>query len=229
MRHDLLFSCGNSLGYFVVKKHIKQFIFRVALLFSFIPIVRCIVKTKGTHTPVRFRHWLLQKMDRRQRAIYWPIHRSSVVSYPKKTLAGIETAPGFMPGCYIQGQGGIEIGDFTQISANVGLISQNHSIYDAREHIDTHFPSISIGRYCWLGMNVVILPEVKLGDFTIVGAGSVVTKSFEEGHCVIAGSPARVIKRLDKAQCVEYGREDAYHGFVPAENFSAFRKRHLEI
>jgi acetyltransferase-like isoleucine patch superfamily enzyme len=50
-----------------------------------------------------------------------------------------------------------------------------------------------IGKYVWLGANVVVLKGVTIGDRTIVGAGSVVTKSLPP-DVIAAGVPARVIR-----------------------------------
>lgn len=125
----------------------------------------------------------------------WPVHFTSRVVCPERVKLGRGTYPGDMPGCYIQAINGIEIGDYTIIAPNVGLISADHDPYDLNRHLPA--APIRIGRYCWIGMNSVILPGVELGDHTIVGAGSVVTKSFPEGYCVVAGVPARLIRRLD--------------------------------
>lgn len=53
---------------------------------------------------------------------------------------------------------------------------------------------INIGRGCWIGQNVVVMPGVTIGAMCIIGANSVVTKSIPEKSIAI-GSPARVIKR----------------------------------
>lgn len=93
------------------------------------------------------------------------------------------------------GAGGqIHIGNGTWIASNVGIVTQNHDLYNLESHDRAR--DVFIGEHCWIGMNSVILPGVKLGDHTIVGAGAVVTKSFEFGNCVIAGNPAKVIKNL---------------------------------
>jgi acetyltransferase-like isoleucine patch superfamily enzyme len=131
-----------------------------------------------------------------------------------------------MPGCYIQGIGKIYIGDYTQISANVGIISANHDVYDNRKHKASE---VRIGKYCWIAMNTTILPGVTLGDFTIVGAGAVVTKSFTEGYCVIAGNPARLIRRLDPASCVRHRSEYEYNGYLRHADFDAFRRARLAV
>jgi acetyltransferase-like isoleucine patch superfamily enzyme len=57
---------------------------------------------------------------------------------------------------------------------------------------------ISVGRGCWIGQNVVILPGVRIGEMSIVGANSVVTKGIPP-RSIAVGSPARVIKSWDDA------------------------------
>jgi acetyltransferase-like isoleucine patch superfamily enzyme len=182
--------------------------------------------TRNTQTPITLSMWFLQQIMGFNRGVYWQVHFTSRVSNWKNIYAGIETSPGMMPGCYIQGFGKIFIGNYTQISCNVGIISANHDLYNNSKHI---IESVDIGQYCWIGMNAVILPGVKLGDFTIVGAGSIVTNSFPEGYCVIAGNPARLIKRLDPKQCVCYRSAHEYNGYIPNNRFEEFRKRKLNV
>jgi acetyltransferase-like isoleucine patch superfamily enzyme len=154
------------------------------------------------------------------------MHFSSLVSSPSNIVTGIGTAPGLSPGCYIQGIGKLEIGDYTIVAPNVGIITANHDLHDPA----IHQPSfVQIGRYCWIGMNAVVLPGVVLGDHTIVAAGSVVTKSFPEGYCVIAGNPAKVTKYLDPSKCVEHRNKYEYVGYVPAAKFEKFRRKHLPL
>lgn len=101
-------------------------------------------------------------------------------------------------GCYIQANAGIEIGEGTIWAFNVTMVSQGHDPYDLTKVPDNKVTPIIIGRNCWLGANVTILPGVKLGDNTIVGANSVVTSSFPDGCVIIGGVPARVIKPLEQ-------------------------------
>jgi len=101
--------------------------------------------------------------------------------------------------CYIQASNGIYVGKDTIWSVNVSLVSLNHDLYDYSKSVKSG--PIIIGRQCWLGAGVVILPGVILGEHTIVGANSVVTSSFEEGHQVLSGAPARMMRRLSK--CAE--------------------------
>ena len=195
------------------------------LILEFFSLFKLIKETKNTQTPIRFSMWFMQRVLGFNRFVYWPVHFSSTVTNYKNIYAGIDTAPGYSPGCYIQGVGKVYIGDYTQIASNVGIISSNHDLTDSRKHT---IGEIKIGKYCWIGMNSTVLPNVKLGDFTVVGAGSVVTKSFE-GYCVVAGNPAKVIKRLNKDECSEFKNENEYNGFIKADKFNNFAQEFLDI
>jgi len=191
-----------------------------------IPYFAFIKHTQNTPVPITLKMWWDQKVLRKHKGVYWPVHHSSKINQYKNICIGVETSPGYQPGCYIQGLGKVIIGDYTRIAPNVGIISGNHDVYDTREY---KLGEVIIGSYCWIGMNSVVLPGVVLGDFTIVGAGSVVTKSFDEGYCVIGGNPARIVKKLDSSKCVKYQSDHAYIGFIPKEKFNEYRKKNLWI
>lgn len=53
--------------------------------------------------------------------------------------------------------------------------------------------SVGIGRGCWIGEHVVIMPGVTIGDFTIIGANSVVTDDIPP-KSIAVGSPAKVVR-----------------------------------
>ena len=190
-----------------------------------IPYFHFIEGTRNSQNPCLFRYWFWQKCIGLNRKAYWPVHFTSKVNQPQNILIGVDTAPGYEPGCYIQGLGPVHIGDYTQFAANVGIISANHDFTDLRQHSEK--PGVAIGSYCWLGMNSVILPGVELGDFTIVGANTVVTKSFAEGYCVIAGSPAKVVRKLCPTDCKPHCLESPYHGYIRQKHFEHYRKRWL--
>lgn len=139
---------------------------------------------------------------RQNKNVKWAVHHTSTIHHPENITRGKNVFPGDSPGNYIEASNGITFGDHTNIGPNVGIISANHDPINNQLHIKV--PPIAIGKFCWIGMNAIILPSVHLGDFTIVGAGSVVTKSFTEGYCVIAGNPAAVIKKLDKKACDQF-------------------------
>lgn len=175
-----------------------------------------VMKTSGTAAPVTIRTYILQKIFGFNRQAYWPTHFTSVISAPSRISIGVGTAPGLSPGCYIQGSQGIKLGDYSLVAPGVGLISANHNVYDISLHEEG---GIVIGKYCWIGMNAVILPGVVLGDHTVVAAGSIVTKSFAEGFCVIGGVPAQIIKKLDPNKVVEKTNEYEYIGYFAKDEF----------
>lgn len=191
-----------------------------------LPYLKALYETRLTHTKIKPKMWFFQKVLGFNKKAYWPVHFTSKVDGIQNILAGVETCPGYSPGCYIHGSGGVVIGDYTQIAPNVGIISSNHDIHDGRVKKNGR---VEIGKYSWIGMNAMILPGVKLGDFTVVAAGAVVTKSFEEGYCIIGGNPARLIKHIDKNDCVTYKSKYEYNGYIKSTNFPKFRKKHLTI
>jgi len=56
---------------------------------------------------------------------------------------------------------------------------------------------IKIGRGCWIGQNVVIMPGVTIGELSIIGANSVVTNNIPD-RSIAVGSPARIVKRWNE-------------------------------
>lgn len=69
-----------------------------------IPVTRFFYETRDTQTPIRFGMWFMQKVVGYNRDAYWPMHFTSIVGNPKNIYAGIDTSPGYSPGCYIQGE-----------------------------------------------------------------------------------------------------------------------------
>jgi UDP-3-O-[3-hydroxymyristoyl] glucosamine N-acyltransferase len=55
--------------------------------------------------------------------------------------------------------------------------------------------SVIIGKNCWLGRNVCVMPGVIIGDGCVIGANAVVTHDIPE-HCIVAGVPAKVVKKI---------------------------------
>ncbi|KEI70403.1 hypothetical protein [Endozoicomonas elysicola] len=58
---------------------------------------------------------------------------------------------------------------------------------------------VNIGRYCWIGRNVMIMPRVTLGDASVIAAGSVVVKDVP-AYSVVSGNPAQVIKQRNQSK-----------------------------
>ncbi len=139
-------------------------------------------------------YFFVQRVLRINSHVPWPVHWSSIVSYPERiTCKYWRPYPGYMPGQYIQARNGIIIGRTVRMGPGVKLISANHNLHDYDLH-DEAAP-IDIGDNCWLGADAIILPSVKLGEHVVVAAGAVVTKSLP-ANCLVGGVPARVLKDL---------------------------------
>src|ERR1700730_2772097 len=131
-----------------MKKGIYYMLRKARALIIQIPYFKFIRNTKSSEVPITFSIWFIQKVLGINKAAYWPMHHSSIVSYVQNVYAGIDTCPGYNPGCYIHGVNKIYIGDYTQIGPNVGLMSGNHDLYDFR--IQTVAEPIIIGMHCWI-------------------------------------------------------------------------------
>lgn len=94
----------------------------------------------------------------------------------------------------------IYVGDNTMIAPNVILASAAHPLdpEERRKGYQYNQP-VHIGKNCWLGAGVIVVPGVSIGDDTVIGAGSVVTKDIPSG-VVAVGNPCRVIKEVKKEE-----------------------------
>ena len=102
---------------------------------------------------------------------------------------------GFNFGCYVNGFGGLTIGDNTIIGPYTMIHTANHEMETDRPIPEQgwNLGPVVIGAGCWIGMGVCILPGVTLGDGCVVGAGSVVTRDVEP-YSIAVGNPAKAIK-----------------------------------
>lgn len=96
--------------------------------------------------------------------------------------------------CCFQDQGGITIGDGTQIGHRVVLATLNHDLAPEKR-TSMHPAPIVIGKKVWIGAGAIVLPGVTVGDNAIIAAGAVVTKDVPV-NAIVGGVPARVIKRI---------------------------------
>jgi len=99
-------------------------------------------------------------------------------------------------GSFLQGAGGITIGDNVLLGPDVKIWSTNHRVNDIETPILAQgydYKAVTIGEGVWLGANVIILPGVTIPKGCIVSAGSVVgIKKYPE-YTILAGNPCRVI------------------------------------
>ena len=104
----------------------------------------------------------------------------------------------FNANCVILDCAKVTIGDNTFIGPNCQFYTPIHPIdYKTRNTFIESAKPISIGKNCWLGGSVIILPGVKIGDGSVIGAGAVVTKDIPE-NSVAVGNPAKIIRTIEQ-------------------------------
>lgn len=101
----------------------------------------------------------------------------------------------------------IYIGDDTMLGLNCTLTVANHPMDPAlRQKGYQYNKPIFIGKNCWLGANVTVLPGVHIGDGTVIGANSLVTHDIPD-HVVAYGSPCKVIRPIDEHDHLYYDHD----------------------
>ena len=90
----------------------------------------------------------------------------------------------------------IYVGDCTMFGPNVTIATAGHPIDPTlrQRGLQYNMP-VHIGKNCWLGAGVIVMPGVTIGDNTVIGAGSVVTKDIPSG-VVAVGNPCRVLRQV---------------------------------
>lgn len=201
-----------------MKESVKKILF-------ILPFMKMYYGYRQTRLPkCSYFRFIINNIKARRGGIYWSIEDGCKCISPHKIYVGKNSDIGRMYS-YIQGMGGIYIGDYVQFGPNIGLMTSNHDLYVQYKH---HEKPIIIGDYCWLGRGVNITSGVVLGTRTIVGTGSVVTKSFPEGYCIIAGNPAKIVKHLDKEKFTPYRYSEEYYGYLTNDQFQKYKKKYLK-
>ena len=91
----------------------------------------------------------------------------------------------------------IYVGDYTMLGPNVVIATAGHPILpELRPLAYQYNMPVHIGKNCWLGAGVIVLPGVTIGDNTVIGAGSVVTKDIP-ANVVAVGNPCRVLREIN--------------------------------
>ena len=92
----------------------------------------------------------------------------------------------------------IYVGDYTMFGPNVTVATAGHPILpEVREKMYQYNFPIHIGKNCWIGAGVVIVPGITIGDNVVIGAGSVVTKDLPS-NVVAVGNPCRVLREVNE-------------------------------
>jgi len=115
----------------------------------------------------------------------------------------------------ITGGGRVDIGDFSAVSQGAKLLTGTDDFIDGgfgNSTVPSDFRNarrapISLGRFCIIGANAVVLPGVTVGEGAVVGANSVVTRDLDPWGVYIGNRRHR-----------ERNRDEVLKGFARFEN-----------
>lgn len=101
----------------------------------------------------------------------------------------------------------IYIDDYTMIGPNVTIATAGHPILPQlrQQGLQFNMP-VHIGKNCWLGAGVIVLPGVSIGDNTVIGAGSIVTRDIP-ANVIAVGNPCRVMRSIGQHDREYYFRD----------------------
>lgn len=92
----------------------------------------------------------------------------------------------------------IYVGSNTMFGPNVVLATAGHPIMpQLRVHGIQYNMPIHIGKNCWLGAGVTVMPGITIGDNSVIGAGSIVTKDIP-ANVIAVGNPCRVLREISE-------------------------------
>ena len=96
----------------------------------------------------------------------------------------------------IQDDAPVTIGNDCNFGPNVTIATAGHPICPELRAKGLQFNMpVRIGRNCWLGAGVIVMPGVTIGDNVVIGAGSIVTKDIPS-NVVAVGNPCRILREV---------------------------------
>jgi acetyltransferase-like isoleucine patch superfamily enzyme len=133
----------------------------------------------------------------------------TVIHAPKNVVIGNNVSIG--DNAWIQGNGGLTIGDNCHISRNFTLYTANHRYTGDRLPYDEQLVKkpVVIGRNVWIGMNVCVVPGTKIGDGAIIGMGAVASGEIPS-MSIIGNQKWRILGQRDKEEYDKLDKNQEY-------------------
>lgn len=101
----------------------------------------------------------------------------------------------------------VYVEDYTMFGPNVTIATAGHPIETGlRQKGYQYNIPVRIGKNCWIGAGVVLLPGVTVGDNTVIGAGSVVTRDIP-ANVVAVGNPCHILREIGEHDREYYFRD----------------------
>ncbi|MDD3337918.1 MAG: sugar O-acetyltransferase [Lachnospiraceae bacterium] len=101
----------------------------------------------------------------------------------------------------------IYVGDYTMFGPNVVVAAAGHPLLPKlRAQGYQYNAPVRIGKNCWIGAGVIIVPGITIGDNVVIGAGSVVTKDLPS-NVVAVGNPCHVLREINEHDAEYYFKD----------------------
>lgn len=92
----------------------------------------------------------------------------------------------------------IYVGDYTLFGPNVTIATAGHPLTpELRQKGYQYNAPVHIGKNCWIGAGVIILPGITIGDNVVIGAGSIVTKNLPD-NVLAVGNPCKILREINE-------------------------------
>lgn len=114
---------------------------------------------------------------------------------------------------YINCRGGVTIGDHTILSRRVVIYSYDHNFKECSllpfDEQSVERP-VYIGRYVWVGMNVIITPGTRIGDGAVIGMGTIVSGNIPD-NAIVVGATTRIVGFRDKERTRKLVQQERFY------------------
>lgn len=115
------------------------------------------------------------------------------IMFPERV--SIEKNTGLNDGCFLDGAGGIQIGEYVRLGPRVEIMTSNHIYSDIEVPIKLQgleLKKVIVDDDVWIGIGALLVPGVHIGRGAVIAGHAVVTKDVAP-YAIVAGVPAKVI------------------------------------
>ena len=147
-------------------------------------------------------------IDRTEKAEFLEFGQGATIYDSSLVIGAVKAGKSTWIGPYtiIDGSGGLEIGDFCNISAGVHIYTHDtvKRTLSGGKAESEHVP-VRIGNCCYIGPHTIITKGTTIGNYCLIGANSLVTSDLND-YSIAAGSPCKIIGqvKIDEKGSVEF-------------------------